>query len=173
MRGLLGIGGVIGLLGIACGLFSIVVPLPFIRTRLRGAVVLLVSVALLGFVGTLAQLLGVTARNAEPVAGTAARSEPLPWHEVRRWTGDSTKQTESFDIASSEWRIAWTTKSHVGGPGVFSIEAYSSSGERIAGVANLSREGSDISYVRSRPGRYYLSITNAAMEYVVRVEDQR
>jgi hypothetical protein len=40
-------------------------------------------------------------------------------------------------------------------------------------AANKQGIGSDVSYVRSPPGRYYLAINCANVDWLVRVEDQR
>lgn len=93
------------------------------------------------------------------------------WRVVKSWTGSGIKQTESFRIASKEWRISWTTKNEKVA-GLLQIFVYTDSGELVTLAANQQGAGSDVSYVRSTPGRYYLTINSANVDWTVTVEDQ-
>ena len=44
---------------------------------------------------------------------------------------------------------------------------------QVALVANTAAGGGDMSYVRARPGKYYLKINAANISYAVVIEDQR
>jgi len=102
---------------------------------------------------------------------TTKAPAPSGWRVVKSWTGSGIKQTESFRIASREWRISWTTKNEKVA-GLLQIFVYTDSGELVTLAANQQGAGSDVSYVRNTPGRYYLAINSANVDWTVTVEDQ-
>jgi len=102
-------------------------------------------------------------------------SPPPEWQTVADWSGSGIKQTESFTTASREWRIYWKTKNEAfAGAGLLQIMVYQADNDALITLAaNKQGTGSDVTYVRAKPGRYYLAINSANVEWVVRVEDQR
>ena len=50
-------------------------------------------------------------RQTPPPDPTARRTEPAPsspsWRAVKSWGGNGIKETETFSVASREWRIKW------------------------------------------------------------------
>ena len=90
---------------------------------------------------------------------------------VASWTGSGSKDTESFSVSSAEWRIRWsaTATSSVGG--ALSISVYGADGERVASTDSDRIQGqrSGSSVVRAPPGRYYLSILSANLNWRIDV----
>jgi hypothetical protein len=110
--------------------------------------------------------------SARVDTSSPAAAQTSTWHEVRQWSGTGMKQTESFVIASREWRVNWkTTNQHVAG--ILQIYVKTESGELVTLAANAMGEHSDTSYVRGSPGRYYLEINAANVNWAISVEDKR
>lgn len=95
----------------------------------------------------------------------AATESSKPWRRVAQWQGKAKKNTETFNISSSEWRIRWSTKS-----GHFSIATYTADGSYIDLVVNIIGENKDSSIMRGA-GDYYLTIS-ASQPYIVIVEEK-
>lgn len=97
----------------------------------------------------------------------------LSWQRVRTFSGTSTKETESFETASREWRIGWRAQP-TADASYFGVSVHDAADDRqVALVANTAAGGGDMSYVRARPGKYYLKINAANISYAVVIEDQR
>lgn len=109
-----------------------------------------------------------SATKAAPPGGAAT------WQQVMRWTGSGIKQTETFPVASREWRITWKSSNEAfPGAGILQIFVYDESGGMVSLAANKQGTGSDVSYVRAAPGRFYLMINSGNLDWDVTVEDQR
>lgn len=93
------------------------------------------------------------------------------WSRVPGWKGSSIKDTETFNIASDEWRIRWETSSGQTGFTLFQVYVYSASSELKSVAANVAAKGGDVSYMRGS-GRYYLSIINTTQPYSIVVEQR-
>lgn len=108
---------------------------------------------------------------ATPAAPVVAKA----WTEVATWRGDGTKSTETFSIKSSEWRILWATKIQLASASIkmLQIMVYNEKGELVALAANTTNAGDDFSYVRSKPGNYYLEIMSLNCDWAIAVEDIR
>lgn len=105
----------------------------------------------------------------------ATPAVPATWSQVAQWQGNGMRDTETFDIASREWRVSWDVTS----PGLamnFIVNVMREGRDApVAVAANVvNREASqESSIVRSEPGRYYLKIVAANTDWSVTVEDQR
>jgi len=111
--------------------------------------------------------------EARPTSSASPRPTSKPadtaiWHEIARWTGNSIKNTETFNVPSSEWRIRWSTGPGQYGALNFQIFIYKADGSLAGVAANVIGEGSDTSFMRGR-GSYYLTI-NTGQPYEVIVE---
>ena len=108
--------------------------------------------------------------QAKPAAAPAS---PAVWRTVARWSGNGMKQTQTFSIRSSEWRISWkTTREAFAGAGILQVYVYGAAGELVSLAANRQGVGSDVSYVHAQPGRFYLDIGSANVDWEVVVEDR-
>jgi hypothetical protein len=120
---------------------------------------------------------GGSAATSTPGAAPQAVAPDIPaeWQTVADWSGSGIKQTESFVVGSREWRIYWKAKNEAfPGAGIIHVSVHQAdTDEFVASVASRQGTGRDISYVRAAPGRYYLSINSANVDWLVRVEDQR
>jgi len=116
-------------------------------------------------------------RQTPPPEPTARRTEPAPsspsWRAVKSWRGNGMKETETFSVASREWRIKWESANEAfAGAGILQIMVYSEDGTLVTLTANKQGVGSDTSYVRTGPGKHYLMMSSANMDWSVSVEDQ-
>lgn len=105
----------------------------------------------------------------------AQQSVATEWQTVQDWAGSGIKQTESFTTASREWRIYWKTKNEAfAGAGIFQVMVHQAGNDALVTLAaNKQGTGSDVTYVRAPPGRYYLTINSGNVDWLVRVEDQQ
>lgn len=116
-----------------------------------------------------------TPPQAEAAAATHAPpppAAPVTWRTVANWSGSGMKETESFTVASREWRVVWSSKAG-DTPGLLQIYVYNDQDELVSLAANQMGAGKDVSHVRSGPGRHYLKINSANVTWAVVVEDQR
>ena len=119
------------------------------------------------------------AKNIRYLGGVPEKTITSPavsrsWKEVGRWSGAGQKQTESFEVASGEWRISYKTTTAVSGVTLFQIYVYDAATQQLVAVAaNRAEAGSETSSVQGHGGgRFYLMI-NTANNWSVAVEDQR
>jgi hypothetical protein len=74
---------------------------------------------------TTSQPAGVGSQPPVPPAGT--------WHEVQTWRGSGVKETETFHVASREWRIKWRSSSElVANAGMLQIYVHKAGGEMVS-----------------------------------------
>lgn len=100
--------------------------------------------------------------------------QALEWQVIKRWSGNGSKTTESFEVQDREWRINWETRNEpFAGAGIFQIYVYDDRDNLVALAANKQGTGRDTSYVHGDPGRYYLTINSGNVDWSVTVEDQR
>ncbi|KPU44289.1 hypothetical protein OXPF_24570 [Oxobacter pfennigii] len=100
----------------------------------------------------------------------AANTE-VKWTEVTRFEGNSIKDTGTFEITSSEWRISWDTKPGDYGAMNFQIYIYKPDKSLVDVAANVIGESKDSSVQRGS-GEYYLTI-NSAQPYTVIIEEKK
>ena len=118
---------------------------------------------------------GAPSGDVDPGATQAPPPERAPeWTEVLSRSGEGIIQTQSFDVASREWRVTWVTRNEpFENAGIFQIMVHDAeTDELITLAANLQGVGGDTSYVRSPPGRYYLGVNSGNVEWEITVEDQ-
>jgi len=95
------------------------------------------------------------------------------WRTIASWRGSGIKNTESFTTTAREWRIKWNTGSSGPFGGILQIYVYDSDGGLVNVAANATSSGSDVSYVRARPGRYNLTINSTNDNWSVMVEQEQ
>lgn len=93
------------------------------------------------------------------------------WTTVAKWSGTSTKTTETFNVQSSEWRIHWALEGDA--YSILQIFVYNDKGAMVSLAANQLGPSQDVSYVRAPAGKYYLTINTANSKYAIIVADQR
>ncbi len=94
------------------------------------------------------------------------------WHEVKRFTGSSDRNTETFAITSSQWRIRWNhTATHAIDLFILTLWEYPSD---YQGIVAWESDGSasETSYFYSR-GTYWLDISVVNSTYDITVEELR
>lgn len=80
------------------------------------------------------------------------------------WSGDGSKDTETFSTTKAEWRVTWTTTKFLG------IVVKSAETNKPVATASGSENGT--SMVRVPAGKYYLSISGSA-KWTVTADEQR
>lgn len=153
-------------------------PTPSMMPIVVGCVIVLI----LGVIFAIYLGLPATAVKPSPSVAPRPTSEaaapptamPAAWQPIKRWTGSGMKQTETFSVASREWRISWKTSNEAfAGAGLLQLLVYDDGGNLVTLAANKQGIGSDVSYVRGKPGRYYIMISSANVNWDVTVENQR
>ena len=109
-----------------------------------------------------------------PAPNSPHITKPRTWQTIKTWTGRGTKETESFLVASGEWRIKWEAPLGNNG-GIFQV--FVNPVEGIGGSVAANATGpcqGDTSYVHGKPWtRYYLMINSYGVPWKVTAEDQR
>ncbi len=82
-------------------------------------------------------------------------------------------QTESFDIASTQWRIKWETKDAASPDvGLFHVVVHSAvSGRPLMDAVEHRGNGHGIAYVTDDPRLYHLVIDSKGVDWSVAVEE--
>ena len=96
---------------------------------------------------------------------------PKDWKQVSFWQGIGIKTTEKFQILSNEWRIRWQSKTTAQAGGL-AIYVHDERGDILAVAAGVQGDAADTTYLH-RAGAFYLSITSAASDYTIIVEEYR
>jgi hypothetical protein len=140
-------------------------------------VVVLVSVAWFGLSWAVRDHAGTPVKVAL-TSSTTTPAATAVWREVARWSGNGMKQTETFSIRSSEWRISWKTMDDsttmredfpdMSGAAIY---VYSDAGALVS-LVTATGVGSDVSYVHAQPGRFYLEISALGVDWEVVVEER-
>ena len=109
------------------------------------------------------------------VAALLITSAPVfgAWNVVKEWTGTGSKASESFQVASKEWRVTWSSTAEGDGIGSsFGILVFTED-KKIVGSATGRVGQSDVTYVHQGPGRFYVEVTAAHVNWTVTVEDDK
>lgn len=105
---------------------------------------------------------------------TPGFGEAQQWDTVESWDGSGSKETRTVKIDAREWLLSWSaTNEAMPGAGLLQIFVYRSGGSLEALPVNQQGEGSDVSYVHARPGRFYLQINSANLEWEVDLQVPR
>lgn len=113
-----------------------------------------------------------SAKPPETQAPKTAQKAAPTWQEVKTWTGSGIVNTETFTVASKEWRINWET-SQENIAGILQVFVYDSKDNLVDLPVNQMGVSKNISYVRKGPGTFYLKINSANIKYRVTVEELR
>jgi hypothetical protein len=105
-----------------------------------------------------------TTQTSAPQSSTPAPA--ASWHTVATFSGQSAKNTPSFAIRGSQWRVSWQEN----GDTIFGATAESPDGSGdFCPIANTGNSGSDTSYCYT-PGNYYITV-NTANSWTMTIED--
>ncbi|HEX5725767.1 MAG TPA: hypothetical protein VFX98_09905 [Longimicrobiaceae bacterium] len=97
-------------------------------------------------------------------------AEEAVWRPVRQWSGTGDRVTESFRVASREWRIVYGGTAS-GSTARQSVRVLQPSGRQVASVRR-DGAGTDTSYVHRGPGVFYLEIRSLASRWNVSVQEK-
>ena len=97
----------------------------------------------------------------------------IGWRPAGAWSGQGNTQTESFDIASGQFRIKWEARQETSpGAGRLRVTVRSGvSGRPLAVAVDHRGIGRDVAYVTDDPRPYYLEIESSQIEWSIRVEE--
>lgn len=193
----------LGLILTLVGLVAVIRPMPSLKipTRGRGVIVGFVGFVLLAVGAVQDQAGNLSPRDSadgalaesqasddsegatvSPAVAAPAATETAPaptprapqWTEVASWRGSGIKETESFVTVNREWRIRWQSANEpFANAGILQLFVHNEAGQMVSLAANKQGPGQDVSYVRAPPGRYYLKINSANIDWNVTVEEQR
>jgi len=108
-----------------------------------------------------------------PIVTLTTPTEPLTtgWLQIAQWTGQSIKDTETFYVGSSQWRLNWDTQPGQYGAMNFQIYVYKADGTPHGNfvVANVIGADQDSSVIRGS-GDFYLTI-NTGQPYTITVDE--
>lgn len=109
----------------------------------------------------------------EDRGATATKGAPAPdTSGATSWSGSGSKDTESFSIGG-EWRVVWNaTPTSPRTAGALSITVHDAANGRVVSSlssGDIATARQDSSVVRTPPGRYYLSISSALVNWQVRI----
>lgn len=96
------------------------------------------------------------------------REEPT-WHRVASFTGFSAKNTETFYVPGSQWRLRWKGERDNPHAMVLSIFVKRANGELVGLGANTNAPGSDVTYFHEG-GSFWLEINTFGCQYSLVVE---
>jgi len=94
------------------------------------------------------------------------------WTVVKEWTGTGSKVTESFDVVAKEWRVNWSATSERDGLGSISVLVFNADKKLVASATGRVGQP-DLTYVHEGPGRYYVEVRAADVNWKLNVEDDK
>jgi len=172
----------LGFVLLSVGVLTVIWPLPALRIPTRGRAVVVVIAGLVVLVIGAVNAAPPQRQVAEPkVAESKGASEAPPpakapeWTRIASWDGSGIKDTESFETTSREWRVSWkTSREAFAGAGILQLYVHNADdGGLVSLAANKQGAGEDVSYVRTKPGRYYVKINSANVDWSVSIEEHR
>ena len=91
---------------------------------------------------------------------------------VKEWTGTESKMLETFDVAGKEWRVNWSSTPMPDNFGSFGLLVYTAD-KKLVGSATGRVGAEGVTTVHEGPGRYYIRVTAARVEWKVTVEEDK
>lgn len=88
-----------------------------------------------------------------------------------QWNGSGSKDTESFAVPATEWRIVWVAIPSTS-TGALMISVHDAETLRLVNTISsgvVNGKTTDVSYVRAPAGRYYLSINGVGVAWAIGV----
>lgn len=114
-------------------------------------------------------------RRSTPDRVSPAAQQVVAWRAVGSWSGDGSRQTESFRSESGALRLRWTTRAAAGaasGSQVFKVTAHSAiSGRLLEQAVDHTGAGSGIAYVNQDPHVFYLMVESGGLEWSLSAEE--
>lgn len=138
-----------------------------------GFVFLIFGCCFLSFVGAIIDPPNINApmRNVGMQALPAASEKPVA-PLVASWVGSGSKNTETFQVESSEWSVEWSLTPTTS-PGLLQIYVHDADNDaliELVGNAVVDKQTSDVSVIRGS-GRYYLKANGVNGDWKMSVYD--
>lgn len=111
----------------------------------------------------------------EPTKEPAPAPTPAPekkFIQIASWKGSGIKKTELFTTTNKEWVVRWKAENE-NVAGITQVMVYDADGGMVDIVVNAQGVGEDESFVRTKPGEYYLDINSANVDWTISVEEKR
>lgn len=101
------------------------------------------------------------------------KQERVLWKPIASWTGHGNLQTDSFEMATGNWRVAWQAHNPKDPKaGLFRVSVHSAiSGRPLETAVEHRGDGRDIDYVDEDPRVFFLVIDAPGMDWSVTVEE--
>ena len=92
---------------------------------------------------------------------------------METFTGQGNSQTDSFDIASTQWRIRWEAKAEGAAvPGKFHVMVHSAiSGRPLMEAIDQNGPGIGTAYVAENPRLYHLVVESQGLNWKMSVDE--
>lgn len=117
----------------------------------------------------------LVACEARPEAAQAppAADVEVAWKTLGTWSGQGSRQTESFEFTSGSLRMIWEAREEAGsGPGHFQVALHSSiSGRALQVVADVRGGGADTVLFSAEPHVAYLRIDSEAVPWRIQLDE--
>lgn len=97
----------------------------------------------------------------------------LGWRPVETFTGQGNSQTDSFDIASTQWRIRWEVRAEAAGAtGKFHVMVHSAiSGRPLMEAIDQNGPGTGTAYLAENPRLYHLVVESNGVNWKMSVDE--
>jgi hypothetical protein len=127
----------------------------------------------LPFVLFVSSVFTVAGCGTAPARAEEATGSEIVWRAVGAWSGDGSRQTESFDVTTGALRLQWETRATgAGGDPSFKVWLYSAiSGRPLQLVADHAGTGSGTANFADDPRVSYLVVESEHTAWSMRLAE--
>lgn len=117
--------------------------------------------------------LPLTACETPPARAEQPPAVTTVWRPLGSWSGDGSRQTESFDVTSGALRLRWETRSHgASGDSRFRVWLYSAiSGRPLQSFVDHTGAGAGTAYAADDPRVSYLVVESQGVDWSATLEE--
>lgn len=110
--------------------------------------------------------------NTAPARAEAPDRPAVVWRTLGSWSGDGSRQTESFDVSSGALRLTWKTRPTGTDDGHFRVWLYSAiSGRPLQLFVDRSGAGSGTAHLADDPRTSYLVVESERLNWEASLEE--
>ena len=111
--------------------------------------------------------------DAPPARAAQVASANTGWRPLGRWSGDGSRQTESFDVATGALRLRWETRStDAAGTATFKVWLYSAiSGRPLQLVVDQAGPGAGTAHIADDPRVSYLVVESTELNWTAALDE--
>jgi hypothetical protein len=130
---------------------------------MKNALILLLFVPVVSF---------AMACESSPARAEEATPPVTAWHEVGAWSGDGSRQTESFDVTTGSLRMRWEVRPTGSGPARVTVWLHSAiSGRPLQLLLDQSGAGSGTAFAADDPRVSYLLVDAVNAAWSIRLDE--